>query len=161
MENTLHPFQQFLKSRGLKSTRQRDDIVRTFLEAGAHLSAEEIYQRVRQRQPGIGYATVYRTLKLLSEHGLVSSRRFGERTARFEQRAEGKHHDHLICLRCGRIVEFESERIENLQSRIARRQGFRIFDHRLELYGHCAQCRQEKESPADGAREKERGVDYD
>jgi Fur family ferric uptake transcriptional regulator len=156
-KSKLIPFQQFLKERGLKSTRQRDKIVRVFLEAGSHLSVEDLYQRVRRDDPGIGYATVYRTLKLLAEHGLASSRQFGERSARFERRAEGQHHDHLICLRCGRIIEFESGRIEALQSRIARQQGFQVFDHKLELYGHCSHCRAGKpsargEAPGPGDR---------
>jgi len=133
-------FHQLLKERGLKFTRQRDEIVRVFIESGSHLSVEELYQRVRQRNPRIGYATVYRTLKLMTESGWASSRQFGDRMARFEHRAAGEHHDHLICLVCGKIVEFESERIEELQSRIARQEGFRIFDHKLELYGYCPVC---------------------
>ena len=137
---TSSQFHQLLRQRGLKSTRQRDEIVRVFLESGAHLSVEELYQRVRQRSPRIGYVTVYRTLKLMAESGWASARNFGDGLARFEHRAAGEHHDHLVCLSCGKIVEFESERIETLQSRIARKQGFRVFDHKLELYGHCAGC---------------------
>jgi len=133
-------FHRLLKERGLKFTRQREQIMRVFMESGSHLSVEELYQRVRQRDPRIGYATVYRTLKLMAESGWASSRRFGDRLALFEQQSAGEHHDHLICLLCGKIVEFESERIEELQSRVARRQGFRIFNHKLELYGHCPAC---------------------
>ncbi len=133
-------FQQLLKERGLKTTRQRDEIVRVFMEAGSHLSVDELYQRVRQRNPRIGYATVYRTLRLMAESGWASSRQFRDRLARFEHRGKGEHHDHLICLSCGKIVEFASERIEALQARIARREGFRISDHELELYGYCSAC---------------------
>jgi len=111
-----------------------------FLESGSHLSVEELYRRVRQRNPRIGYATVYRTLRLMAESGWASSLRFGERMARFEHRTEGKHHDHLICLSCGKILEFENERIEELQTRIAQQEGFQIFDHKMELYGHCSIC---------------------
>jgi len=125
------PFRQILKERGFKSTRQRDDIVRVFMESGSHLTVDELYQRVRQRNPRIGYATVYRTLRLLAQSGWASSRQFGDRTARFEHQTEGQHHDHLICLACGKIVEFESERIEELQSHIARKKGFQIFEHKL------------------------------
>lgn len=133
-------FRQLLKERGLKSTRQRDDIIRVFMESGSHLTVDELYQRVRQRNPRIGYATVYRTLRLLAQSGWASSRQFGDRTARFEHQTEGQHHDHLICLACGKIVEFESERIEELQSHIARKKGFQIFEHKLELYGRCSDC---------------------
>jgi Fur family ferric uptake transcriptional regulator len=134
------PFRQILKERGFKSTRQRDDIVRVFMESGSHLTVDELYQRVRQRNPRIGYATVYRTLRLLAQSGWASSRQFGDRTARFEHQTEGQHHDHLICLACGKIVEFQSERIEELQSHIARKKGFQIFEHKLELYGRCSDC---------------------
>jgi len=133
-------FQQVLKDRGLKSTRQRDEILRVFLESDPHLSIEEIYRRVRQSNPRIGYATVYRTLKLMAQSGLASLRQFGDGMSRFERCAAGGHHDHLICLACGKIVEFESERIEALQSRIARQKGFRISTHKLELYGYCSAC---------------------
>jgi len=134
------PFRQILKEHGFKSTRQRDDIVRVFMESGSHLTVDELYQRVRQRNPRIGYATVYRTLRLLAQSGWASSRQFGDRTARFEHQTEGQHHDHLICLACGKIVEFQSERIEELQSHIARKKGFQIFEHKLELYGRCSDC---------------------
>ncbi|MDI6753610.1 MAG: Fur family transcriptional regulator [Thermodesulfobacteriota bacterium] len=148
------PFQQLLKERGLKSTRQRDEIARVFMESADHLSVDELCQRVRQKNPRIGYATVYRTLKLLAQSGWASARQFGQRTARFEHRTEGEHHDHLICLICGKIVEFASGRIEELQSRIAQKKGFRIFDHKLELYGHCADCLAKKEMTGKEVREK-------
>jgi len=152
------PFRQILKERGFKSTRQRDDIVRVFMESGSHLTVDELYQRVRQRNPRIGYATVYRTLRLLAQSGWASSRQFGDRIARFEHQAEGQHHDHLICLGCGKIVEFESERIEALQSRIAHKNGFQIFEHKLELYGHCSDCLAKEEGASKKTREKtERG----
>jgi Fur family ferric uptake transcriptional regulator len=138
-------FHQLLKQKGLKFTRQRDEILRVFMASSSHLSVDEVYQQVRQRNPRIGYATVYRTLKLMADSGWASSRQFGDRMSRFEHRTEGEHHDHLICLVCGKIVEFESERIEALQSRIAHQEGFRIFDYKLELYGHCPACGAQKE----------------
>ncbi len=137
---TGRPFRQLLKERGFKTTRQRDLIAQVFFKSGSHLSAEEVYRRVRQISPRIGYATVYRTLRLMAENGWASSRQFGDGMSRFERQSEGRHHDHLICLRCGKIVEFANPRIEALQARIARQQGFRIFDHKLELYGHCPDC---------------------
>jgi Fur family ferric uptake transcriptional regulator len=95
---------------------------------------------------------------LLAQSGWASSRQFGDRIARFEHQAEGQHHDHLICLGCGKIVEFESERIEALQSRIAHKNGFQIFDHKLELYGHCSDCLAKEEGASKKTREKtERG----
>jgi Fur family ferric uptake transcriptional regulator len=141
MDRIASSFHRLLKNRGLKSTRQRDTIIQMFMESGKdHLSVDELYQRVRQRNPKIGYATVYRTLRLMAESGWASSRQFGNRTARFERQTEGQHHDHLICMGCGKIVEFENPRIEELQAHIARLNGFQIFEHKLELYGNCPTC---------------------
>lgn len=137
-------FHNFLKERGLKATRQRNLIFQIFLTAADHPSVEELYRRARQKDSRIGYATVYRTLKLMAESGLASSGLFGDRSARFEQRLPGGHHDHLICINCGKIVEFESAGIEILQARVAKQRGFRIFDHKLEIFGYCAPCRQGK-----------------
>lgn len=137
---TLDEFHKFLKEKGLKSTRQRELIFQVFLEATDHPSLEELYQRVRQKNAHIGFATVYRTLKLMAASGWASSRKFADRSVRFERCHPGDHHDHLICLHCGKIVEFENAGIENLQAEIARRKGFHIFDHKLEIYGFCAKC---------------------
>ena len=145
-ENTLH---HLLRERGLKATHQRDEIVRALQEAGAHVTVDELYQRVRRKNPRIGYATIYRTLRLLAESGWASARRFGDRTARFEHCIEGEHHDHLICLRCGKIQEFENDRLEALQERIARQEGFLVREHKLELYGYCQVCaKNQKRSPS-------------
>ena len=150
-------FRQLLKERGLKATRQRDVIVQVFMESDPHVSVEELTRRVRRKDPHIGCATVYRTLKLMAESGLASSRQFGDGLARFERRSEGQHHDHMICTLCGRIVEFESEPIEALQSRVAREEGFRIFDHKLELYGLCPACAPQGGALHRGGKVKGRG----
>lgn len=133
-------FREYLEKQGLKSTRQREAIVDEFLSSGGHLSTEELYRAIRARHPGIGYATVHRTLKLLSECGLAEPRHFGDGHTRYEQHSDEHHHDHLICLHCGAIIEFEDEAIERLQERVAKKHGFAIESHRLELYGRCADC---------------------
>ena len=136
---------EYLSGQGLKSTRQRDEILKIFVEAGKHLSAEELYERVKKTDPRIGYATVYRTLKLLSGAGLAEERRFEDGFTRYEYRtADGRHHDHLICTRCGRIIEFENEQIETLQQAVAKKNGFLVESHKLELYGLCSGCRGKK-----------------
>ncbi len=133
-------FQNYLREQGLKSTRQRDIILDAFLEAGVHLSTEELYLKLRPYHPHIGYATVYRTLKLFAESGIAAERHFGDGQARYEANSEEEHHDHLICTDCGKIVEFENHRIEQLQEQVAREQGFCITRHRLDLYGLCPEC---------------------
>ncbi len=131
---------EYLSGRGLKSTRQRDVVLNAFVSAGRHLSAEELYLLVKKSNPGIGYATVYRTLKLLAEAGLADERRFEDGFTRYEYNASDGHHDHLICTRCGRILEFENERIEQLQQDVARKNRFKVQSHKLELYGLCSDC---------------------
>ncbi len=136
-------FGRVLRERGLKSTAQRDDIARVFFAAGQHLSVEELYAAVKKVNARVGYATVYRTLKLLKECGLADERHFDDGQARYEPATgEEQHHDHLICERCGRIVEFASAELERLQDRIARELGFAVHRHRMELYGICADCRE-------------------
>lgn len=133
-------FKEHLRRQGLKSTAQRDDIARVFFASNRHISVEELYNEVKRVNPRIGYATVYRTMKLLTECGLAVERHFREGEARYESQTEGGHHDHLICERCGKIVEFEEDRIEALQAEVAASLGFRITGHKMELYGLCADC---------------------
>ena len=127
-------------TQGLKSTRQREIILDEFLSAGSHLSTEDLYLRLRKKNPRIGYATVHRTLKLFAECGIAEQRHFGDGQARYEASDHDEHHDHLICIVCGKIVEFEDPRIEELQDEVADKHGFEIERHRLELYGRCPDC---------------------
>jgi len=129
-----------LRQNGLKVTRQRKLISEIFLEK-SHVTVEELYREVRDRGPGISRITVYRLLKLLCRIGLARERHFQGRLTNFDNIARKEHHDHLICERCGRIVEFSSERIEAMQREIARRRGFVITRHRLEISGICRDCR--------------------
>ncbi|NQZ96268.1 MAG: transcriptional repressor, partial [Myxococcales bacterium] len=114
-----------------------------FLEKTGHTTFEELYQRAREQASNIGYTTVYRTMKLLCEAGLASERHFDDGITRYEIAHE--HHDHLVCTRCGTIVEFECEMIEKAQDQIAKRYGFRILRHRHELYGLCENCQSANE----------------
>ena len=129
---------EYLEKHSLKHTKQRDAILDVFLEAGQHVTSDDVYQRVREQHPGIGYTTVYRTMKLLCDAGLASERHFDDGVTRYE--IEHEHHDHLVCVRCGKIVEFECKMIEDAQDEIVRRYGFRLLRHRHELYGHCPDC---------------------
>ena len=137
---------RYLEEHSLKHTKQRDAILGVFLEATGHITSEEIYQRVQDAHPSIGYTTVYRTMKLLCDAGLANERRFDDGVTRYEIAQE--HHDHLVCVRCGKIIEFECRMIESTQNEIAARYSFQVLRHRHELYGHCETCRDEIESPA-------------
>ena len=140
VQNTKDNFRSYLVAQGLKWTNQRDLILDEFLRAGAHLSTEELYLRLREQHPRIGHATVHRTLKLFAECGIAEPHHFGDGQTRYETSTGEEHHDHLICTNCGAIVEFENPQIEALQESVASEHGFRIVRHRLELYGNCAVC---------------------
>jgi Fur family ferric uptake transcriptional regulator len=130
----------YISERGLKQSRQRDAITEVFFATPGHLSADELVERVRSVDRSVSVATVYRTLKLLGESGLAAPRDFGEGQTRWESTVGRSHHDHLVCTRCGSIVEFANDEIERLQIGVARRHGFIVESHRLELYGRCAGC---------------------
>jgi len=141
MQKKQQNFRQYLVRSGLKATRQRELIARAFFATNTHISAEALYRRVSGRDRRIGLVTVYRTLKLLMEAGLAHERQFGEGRALFEHASSERHHDHMICTHCGKITEFENCEIEALQEEVARRLGFTIQYHKLELYGRCRECR--------------------
>jgi Fur family ferric uptake transcriptional regulator len=141
--------QTYMAKKGLRSTSQRRLIIDTFFEGAPHMTIEDLLAEVRTRDKGIGYATVYRTLKLLAECGVASERRFGDGLSRYELADEATtHHDHLICVSCGKIIEFEEPRIEELQDEIAERYGFEISSHKHEMYGTCSDCRAERHGSA-------------
>jgi Fur family transcriptional regulator, ferric uptake regulator len=134
---------EFIHRKGLKHSRQRDAIAQAFFALGGHVPVDAVVARVREQDPRVSVATVYRTMKLLAECGLAVPRHFGEGQTRYEPATsrQAEAHDHLICTSCGHIVEFESDRISALQIRLARRHGFEIERRRVELYGRCASCR--------------------
>jgi Fur family ferric uptake transcriptional regulator len=136
----LNQFEKFLNDKGLRLTRQRQQVVTTFLDQKDHVSAEELYLKVKEISPEIGYTTVYRTLKLLFEADLAHSRNFRDGFSRFEPAHLVEHHDHLICRKCGSISEFVNVHIEAIQEKVAKEHGFKITDHTLDIYGVCSGC---------------------
>jgi Fur family ferric uptake transcriptional regulator len=130
----------YMARKGLRSTEQRRLIVETFFHSHSHITIEELLGRVRSADPRVGYATVYRTLKLLAESGVANERHFGDGVTRYELADGDTHHDHLICIECHGITEFEEPRIESLQDEVARTYGFDLRTHKHELYGVCADC---------------------
>ena len=146
--------QRYMTEHGLKSTRQRSLIIDTFFEMPGHLSVEDLWTKVRALDPKVSVATVYRTMKLLNECGLAHARNFGDGQTRYEAAIGRHHHDHLICTRCGKIVEFENERIEQLQDAVARKHGFTVTSHKMELYGLCRNCQRELSEQRERASER-------
>jgi len=131
----------YLASQDLKQTKQRKLIVEKFLLLDSHVDAEKLHEVIRGEGHNVGLATVYRTLNLLKSAGLAEQQSFADGRAVFEVLVPHKHHDHLVCLVCGKVVEFINEKIEQLQLDVAKKHGFTLEDHRLDLYGHCRNCR--------------------
>ena len=135
---------EYMQANGLKNTRQRNAILDVFLAADAHLSLEQLLKLVQVEHPGVGYATIYRTMKLFTEAGIADERRFTDGHTQYEPVGYlDEHHDHLICEICGHIFEFEDEIIEQRQRDVAARFGIQLTRHRLDLWGKCidpAQC---------------------
>lgn len=127
----------YLANKGLKQTKQRQRIVELFIGLNSHTSAEDLHQAVKREGHNVGLATVYRTLNILVDAGLVEQKSFREGHFVYEVRTPGEHHDHLICLDCGKVLEFENPEIESIQDKIAIQYGFRLTHHRLDLYGRC------------------------
>lgn len=134
-------FHDCLRRRGLKRTNQRDLILEVFLTSEKHVTSEELYRKVRERDPSIGFTTVYRTLKLLTECGIAREAQFGDGYTRYEPNLSQGHHDHLICVECGELTEFYSEQLEHIQDEVIRRHGFQMIDHSLRIWGICRRCR--------------------
>ncbi len=120
--------------KGMRMTDQRRVVARVLSEAKDHPDVEELYRRAHAVDPHISIATVYRTVRLFEESGIIERHDFRDGRSRYEE-APDVHHDHLIDMRSGRVIEFVDEDIEKLQQAIARRLGFKLVDHRLELYG--------------------------
>ena len=139
-QELMAAFRAYLARAGLKSTHQRDAIVRAFLASGQHLTMWQLHQQVVQEDPGVNVATVFRTLKLLCRAGLAVERRFAHGLTRYEAAPEQPHH-HLICTRCGHIEEFQHDALERIQVEVARRARFALAEGRVELYGTCPECR--------------------
>lgn len=140
-EKDKRAFQDYLSHEGLKFSAQRMKIFETVLEGVKHLTANEIYRNVQKKYRGIGYATIYRTLRLLCEAGLCVELKCEDGTCRYELAGRDAHHDHLICTKCGRFVEVVDPEIERLQERLFKVNGFFPQRHRMELYGICKKCK--------------------
>jgi len=122
-------------------TEQRQLILGIIQQARGHLDADEIYQQARQRSPSISLSTVYRSLQLFKELGLVEEHQFDGMRRYYETTPRSKHH-HLVCLGCGRIFEFKCPSAEKLKSRISREEGFKVTDTEVRLVGYCAECQE-------------------
>lgn len=136
-------FEDYLKKKNLKVTSQRRAILEVFLKTEKHLSADDFYRLIKKTNPEIGFATVYRTLKLITDAGLSRQVDLGDRVFRVEHEYGHKHHDHLICIKCGKFFEVFDPEIERLQEKLTHRYNFKTIRHRLDIFGFCSRCKNE------------------
>lgn len=145
LEEITDSFREFLATRKLRMTREREELLAAIFHAPRHFEAEDLIRTLKQRDGRASRATVYRTLSLLEECGILRKSLFGHNRHFFESVVGRRHHDHLVCIRCGKIQEFEEARIESLQEDICRQYDFRIVDHVHEIFGVCQPCSTKEE----------------
>jgi Fur family transcriptional regulator, ferric uptake regulator len=131
-------FQEFVRQHHGRLTPQREFIVKEFLALSGHYSIQDLHDHFRQKGKRINPSTIFRTLKLLVQAGIAAERQFGNGSTIYEINVA--HHDHMICLACGKIVEFDNPQLESLQGRIIRKMGFTMAYHKHEIYGYCRLC---------------------
>ena len=137
----IEVLESYIAEHKLKITKQRRVVLNVFLECKDHVSVEELYSIVSEQEPKIGLATIYRTLALLTKSGLALEMDFGDGQKRYESSFMSAHHDHMVCTECGKIIEFNHPLIEKYQEEIAIQNGFKITSHKLDLFGHCSDCK--------------------
>jgi len=139
----LRLFRRYLREQRLPVTHQREAVAEVVFSTSGHLSVEEIENTLRRAGNRIGKATVYRTLDLLVRSRLVVEHDFGEGFKRYENRlSQDPVHEHLICLECGKVIEFQSWEVQDVRARITAKHGFKPTRHRLEIYGLCRECQE-------------------
>jgi Fur family transcriptional regulator, ferric uptake regulator len=141
MKTPLERLTEYVKDKKLKSSTQRNHILSIMVNEKRHRTIEEIYTIAKKGNSDIGIATVYRTVRLLCDAGIVREIYMGHDVTRYEIITDESHHDHLICVKCGRFIEVESDVIEKEQLRIAQSSGFELTNHSLIMYGICNECR--------------------
>ncbi|MBA7623745.1 Ferric uptake regulation protein [subsurface metagenome] len=145
MKSAKTVLRQYLKNKGLLHSKQREQVLDVFLKAEKHLTVDDLYELVRKKNPKIGLATVYRAMRVICAAGLARETDFGDGVRRFEHEYQHQHHDHLVCLKCGKITEVMSPEIEKLQERLAKKYSFTPLRHRMQIFGICRKCKRKAE----------------
>src|SRR5206468_12796396 len=140
-------FYTYLRQNGMKKTRQKDLILETFLTTEGHLSVEDTYSLVKKKDKKVGIVTVFRTLKTLTSCGIAREIMLGDGLTRFEHSYHHPHHHHIICTECHKAIEFVSPELESIQDQIVRKYHFKPLHHRLQVYGICEDCQEQRPVP--------------
>ena len=156
VDSALTVFEEYLRRKRLKMTDQRRQMVRAALEQPGHFTADDLHAQLVRGGEGVSMATVYRALRLLEESGIVEGHDFADGQRRYEPAIEREHHDHMVCVDCRAVVEFQNERIERLQDEVASAHGFDIQEHNLTLFVACHAWREKGACERKEARERRR-----
>ena len=141
MKKETEIFEKYLKTKGLSLTRERKAILNQVFAIDGHLEADDIFLRLRKAKKDVSRATVYRTLGLLVDSGLVRKVYLGEDHIHYEHTFGHTHHDHLVCIKCGKVIEFSDKKIEERQSKICQANRFKEVSHTVQIFGYCKECR--------------------
>jgi Fur family ferric uptake transcriptional regulator len=142
MDKKLQTVAEYLRNHDFKLTNQRLRIVETIFATTDHFTADDLYDVLRGNGENVSKATVYRTLSLLCEGGIIESQDFGRGPLHYEAKLGSRHHDHLICTVCAKVVEFRVPELEDLQQKVAKARGFTIESRSLRIFGTCKSCRE-------------------
>ncbi|HEX8949756.1 MAG TPA: transcriptional repressor [Dissulfurispiraceae bacterium] len=134
-------FREYVSTRGLKFTKERNEILNEILAAEGHFDPEELFIRLKTKGSKVSRASVYRTIPLLIESGLIEEVERTDKHAHYEKVLSDRHHDHMICTKCGKVIEFYSPTLEMLQNELCERERFHSIRHHLEIIGYCESCR--------------------
>ena len=140
MKSELDKFKEYLKTRGLTFTTERRQILDAVFSIAGHFDVDQLYDELKKRGTRISRATIYRCIPLLIESGMIKEALRCQKNVRYEHVFGHEHHDHMVCLDCGRVIEFKDDRIEKLQDDVCRKYSFKSVDHRLGIRGYCKKC---------------------
>jgi len=137
-------FRQYLKEKGMLISHQREQILAAFMKSKGHLTIDDLYNAVRKKSPKIGLATVYRAMSVICDAGLAREVDFGDGVRRFEHKYQRQHHHHLVCIKCGRVIEVASGEVERLQKNLAKQHNFAPTKNMMKIFGICSKCNHSK-----------------
>jgi Fur family ferric uptake transcriptional regulator len=142
MKKEIEIFERYLKTKNLSLTKERKLILDEVFSIDGHLEADEIFLRLKKDKKDVSRATVYRTLGLLVDSGLVRKVYLGEDHIHYEHTHGHTHHDHLVCIKCGKVIEFSDKKIEKLQALVCQETGFKELSHTVQIFGYCKDCKE-------------------
>ncbi len=145
MKSAKTVLRQYLKNNGLLASKQREQVLNVFLKTEKHLTVDDLYELVRKKNPRIGLATVYRAMRVICDAGLAREADFGDGSKRFEHKYKHQHHHHLVCLKCGRVIEVMSPEIEKLQQKLTKKHNFTPVRDTMKIFGTCRKCKRKGE----------------